>query len=277
MDRAAAARKLVAELVEGEQIELRRAEIVGRDLARFVEGLGRPPTGQELEDWLGEHAQVSELYAGPALLDQLVDRYFAPPPPPVEAGADARNPELERQLRAEPERGELYLVYADWLQERADPLGELIALGVAAGGGSADAAGRFERHLRHHEARLLGGLAAQLANHVTLRWRHGFVQELDEQLALPPPQWQALLGLRVCELVESIALHRVCPPELDAVIAEHAPPSLRALLLEVYGGRLPPRLLARELRRLAVTGDRVVLDPGALPARSSASSCTSET
>jgi uncharacterized protein (TIGR02996 family) len=266
MDRAAAARKLVAELVAGEQIELRRAEIVGRDLARFVEALGRPPTGDELEDWLGDHAQVSELYVGPALLEQLVDRHLAPPPPAAEAAADdARNPELERQLRAEPERGELYLVYADGLQERADPLGELIALGVAAGGGSADAAGRFERHLRLHEARLLGGLAAQLANRVTLRWRHGFVQELDEQLALPPPAWQALLGLRVCELVESIALGRACPPELDIMIAEHAPTSLRALTLEVHGGRLPPRLLARELRRLAVRGDRVAIDADALP------------
>jgi hypothetical protein len=44
MDQLVAARKLIEELVKEEQIEVRRAEIVGRDLAKHVEALGRPPT-----------------------------------------------------------------------------------------------------------------------------------------------------------------------------------------------------------------------------------------
>jgi uncharacterized protein (TIGR02996 family) len=267
MDRVLGARRLVAELVKDEQIEVRRAEIVGRDLARYVETLGRPPTGQELEDWLDEHAQVIELYAGPALLDELVYRHLTPPPPsePAVTG-EARHPDLERQLREAPDSRELYLVYADWLQERADPLGELIALGIAAAGGADDAVARFERHLKLHEARFLGGLARHLPNRVALRWRHGLVQAIDELLELAPPRWAELLRLRVCDVIEAITIRRPCPADLDAALAAHAADSLRVLTLEGHSGRLPERLLRRELRSLTVAGGRLVLGPDALPA-----------
>ncbi|HWO19867.1 MAG TPA: TIGR02996 domain-containing protein [Kofleriaceae bacterium] len=268
MDRVLGARRLVAELVKNEQLEVRRAEIVGRDLAQLVETLGRPPSGQELEDWFDEHAQVTELYAGPAALDELVFRHLTPPPPPPEPerAADARHPELERQLREAPEQREPFLVYADWLQERGDPLGELIALGVAAAGGAEDATLRFERHLKLHEARFLGGLAPHLPSRVALRWRHGFVHAIDELVELPPARWAELLRLRICEVVGAITLHRPCPAELDAAIAAHAASSLCSLTLEGHAGRLPERLLARALTSLAVTGGRLVLGPGALPA-----------
>lgn len=271
MDRLVAARKLVAELVKNEQLEVRRAEIVGRDLARYVETLGRPPSGDELEDWLGEHAQVSELYAGPILLDELVYRYLTPPPADPTAAPDAHHPELERQLCEAPEGAEPYLVYADWLQERGDPLGELIALGVAAAGGAPEAATRFERHLKLHEARFLRGLAGQLAGRVSLRWRHGLVQAIEAQAfeereELSPARWAELLGLRVCGFVEALTLRRPCTAEQGAAIAEHAAPSLRALTLEGFGPRLPEHLLRRELRSLAILGGRVAFDPAALPA-----------
>ncbi len=268
MDRVVAARKLVAELVKNEQLEVRRVEIVGRDLAQLVDSLGRPPSGDELEDWLGEHPQVTELYAGPRLLDELVDRYLTPPPSSeaVAAAADARHPELERQLLEAPDSRDLYLVYADWLQERGDPLGELIALGVAATGGPDDAVARFERHLRLHEARFLGGLARQLADRVALDWRHGFVHAIEERTELAPPRWEELLRLRVCGLVQSITIRRPFPAELDAAIADHAAPSLRALTLEAYAGRLPERLLGRGLRSLAVVGGRIAIGPDTFPA-----------
>lgn len=267
MDRLVAARKLVAELVKNEQLEVRRAEIVGRDLAQLVETLGRPPSGAELEGWLGEHAQVTELYAGTNLLDELVHRYLTPPPPSGEASAaEARHPELERQLREDPAAAELYPVYADWLQERADPLGELIALGIAATTGTDDDRARFERHLKLHEARFLGGLARELTNGVRLHWRHGMVHALEELLGLQPRRWQALLRLRVCDFVQSITLHRGCSPELDAAIAEHAAESLRALTLDSFHGPLPARLMQRDLRSLAVSGGGIPLDPGTFPA-----------
>jgi uncharacterized protein (TIGR02996 family) len=40
---------------------------------------------------------------------------------------DARNLELERQLIADPDSRETWLVYGDWLQQQGDPRGEVIA------------------------------------------------------------------------------------------------------------------------------------------------------
>jgi uncharacterized protein (TIGR02996 family) len=41
---------------------------------------------------------------------------------------DARNPELEAAIIADPSDRDAYAVYADWLQEQGDPRGELISL-----------------------------------------------------------------------------------------------------------------------------------------------------
>ena len=71
MDRVVAASKLIGELVKGAQLEVWRLEIVGRELAKLVETLKRPPTGQELGEWLEEHAQVTELCAPTSLLDEV--------------------------------------------------------------------------------------------------------------------------------------------------------------------------------------------------------------
>jgi len=100
VDRTIGARKLLTELVKAEQLEVRRLEIVGRDLAQLCETLKRPPTGAELEDWLDDHAQVSELYASASLLDELVDRHLTPPV--ADTITEARHPELEQQIRDAP-------------------------------------------------------------------------------------------------------------------------------------------------------------------------------
>ena len=255
MDRLVAARKLVGELVKAEQIEVRRAEIVGRDLAKLVETLGRPPSGEELEEWLGEHAQVTELYAAPSILDELVFRYLTPPPAYT---AEARHPELERQLRESPESREAHLVYADWLQEHSDPLGELIALGVASASGSDEDLTRFERCLKLHEARFLGGCAGQLADRIALRWRHGLVHAIDELGDAPVVLWEHLLRLRVCENLTAITLRRACSSQLADVIAAAASPTLSSLALESCH-RLPGPLMQRPLRSLSIAGGTIVL------------------
>jgi hypothetical protein len=85
MDRVVATRKLVAELVKSNQIEVRRVEIVAKDLAALIDELGRPPSGRELEEWLGEHAQVDELYANENVLEELTQRHLTPPPSTIEA------------------------------------------------------------------------------------------------------------------------------------------------------------------------------------------------
>ena len=114
------ARRLVDELVRDEQLEVRRASALAAELAAYVETLARAPSGIELEDWLGEHKQVEELYASRAVSSEaLSDRYFRPPPPAGGALPLASQPDLqERQLR-ETLEPHAYLVYADWLQAAA--------------------------------------------------------------------------------------------------------------------------------------------------------------
>jgi uncharacterized protein (TIGR02996 family) len=45
-----------------------------------------------------------------------------------QATADARNPELEKAIVANPLDRDAYAIFADWLQEQGDPRGELIAM-----------------------------------------------------------------------------------------------------------------------------------------------------
>src|SRR5436190_1303380 len=231
MDVQMAARQLVSELVKGEQIEVRRAEIVGRDLAKWVGDLARPPSADELEGWLGEHRQVSELYAPTSLLGELITRHLLPPPPPPAEVPAVRNAELERELREAPEAPEGYLVYADWLQEHGDPMGELIALGARATGGSADDVANFDAFLKRHHERFLDWLPQQ---RLELRWQYGYVRALEEDSSMfyvPASDqkaiWQLALGLRVCELVRSIKLARACSGDREEVIDAAALPLLR--------------------------------------------------
>ena len=58
--------------------------------------------------------------------------------------ADARNPELEAAIAANPEDTEAYAVLADWLQEQGHPRGELISLHLA--GKTKQAKALFDKH-----------------------------------------------------------------------------------------------------------------------------------
>ena len=78
----------------------------------------------------------------------------------VEAGppgaTGARNAELEAAIAAAPDEVEPYLVYADWLQSRGDPRGELITLQHAMrAAGNTEGFAKF----RVHEEVLRGTLA----------------------------------------------------------------------------------------------------------------------
>jgi uncharacterized protein (TIGR02996 family) len=248
MDLLGGARKLVGELVKGEQIEVRRAEIVGRDLAQWIESRGHAPSGDELEIWLGDHAQVTELYAPTSLLDELVERHLTPPAIVAISDDDVRHPELEAQLADEVEP---YAIYADFLQERGDPLGEWIALGILADKGGEDDIARFENYRKRHEVRLLGGLGTRLSG-VTLEWRFGMVRaiaQIGEMRA-----WEELLALRICSVLRAITVLGSPRGELATTIAQKAAPTLRAVTIQhAYNEDLTP-LFARELRELTVTG-----------------------
>ncbi len=262
-DRVVAARRFVDDLVRAEQLEVRRAAVLATDLAAFVDGLKRPPTGVELEDWLGEHKQVEELYASRAALEEISDRYFRPPAP--ETAAIATNPELEHQLR-ETLEPDAYLVYADWLQERGDPFGELIALGVAATRDGGDAQVRFDKYLEQNEKLFLRGLRKSIGSLVVLRWHNGFITHVGDSESLGLTRWKQLLDLRVASQIRSVELHTFTDPEVDALIAERVP-ALRELRVRL-GTRMPEEILkGAYLQTLAICMDRVMLDETVLPAK----------
>ncbi|HET9990631.1 MAG TPA: TIGR02996 domain-containing protein, partial [Kofleriaceae bacterium] len=218
---AVAARKLLAELVKSEQLEVRRVDPLAKDLAAFVNELGRPPSGRELDDWLDGQPMVTESYASEAVLEDLLARHLAPPPVTVEA-PEARHPELERAIAEAPETVEPYQVYSDFLQEAGDPFGELIALGIAGEGE------RVERLRQQGFARWFGTLTKEHVRRVQLHWKHGVVAAIEETVehgVLGPYEWTALLQARACGFVRAIKLLQPCTAELDAVLAEHAAPT----------------------------------------------------
>lgn len=179
---------------------------MGRDLAQWVSQLGRLPSGGELEEWLEEHRLVSEVYVGAEALDQALHRHLGPAFARPELVQRARHPGLEALIARSPGSVEHCLVYSDWLQERSDPLGELIALGVAAAGGAASEVGRFERHLKSHEAYFLGSVARYVPDAVSLGWRFGLVHAIAATAKLDPRAWEQLLQLRVCQFLHEITI-----------------------------------------------------------------------
>jgi uncharacterized protein (TIGR02996 family) len=67
---------------------------------------------------------------------------------------DARNPELEKAIVANPNDREAWTVYADWLIEQGDPRGELISLQLG------NKEGQAKKLIAEHEDYFLGPLAA---------------------------------------------------------------------------------------------------------------------
>lgn len=100
-------------------------------------------------------------------------------------GPRERNEALEAAIASSPDDRAGYLVYADWLNDRGDPRGELIALQSAR-----TIVGRVDGFIDAHAAELLGELSLYLrrrltgafesstyAGHVELNWHLGFVRE----------------------------------------------------------------------------------------------------
>lgn len=95
------------------------------------------------------------------------------------------NPELEARILADRNDLSAYLVYSDWLSERGDPRGELIAVQAKLKETPNDAA------LKASEAKLLadngkdwlGALAGKGDDDVAVTWRLGFV----DSIRLGPP------------------------------------------------------------------------------------------
>ena len=95
-----------------------------------------------------------------------------------------RNAAFEAAIAADPTAVDPYLVYGDWLQERGDPRGALIAIQHALQAAPDDPELRRAEaeHLARHAPALLGGLAANTLDHDGVRdakaltWHLGFVR-----------------------------------------------------------------------------------------------------
>lgn len=146
-------------------------------------------------------------------------------PQPTASRAGVAMHTLERDLLAEPHEPGPFLVFADALNDRGDPRGELIVLQHQRAFDEAN------RVLEQHRHALLGPLAELDPNSYELHWERGFVRtakftiredELSEVLAF--------LASARARLLESLELHSHDPlpgmhAQLDSYLvnARHLP------------------------------------------------------
>src|SRR5438045_2635381 len=89
----------------------------------------------------------------------------------------ARNPELEALIAKSPDDPSNYLVYADWLIQQSDPLGELISVETKAETKpSSELRDRAKALHDQHDATWLGELAGHDGFAAT--WRRGYLHDV---------------------------------------------------------------------------------------------------
>lgn len=186
-------------------------------------------------------------------------------PPPK-----ASNPELLAQIHRRPNDPDAYLVYADFLQDAGDPLGELIALGHAMFLCTDRDIPRFlqlqqrrEELLTMHQRHLFGDLA-EYQHEVRLHWRLGLVDRATLTRAAPsgrPGPYddalvQAVLTAPVCQALQGLRFEDPAAnlSRVLAMVAELAPASLHALWL-APDHELPTDLPATRETALVLASD----------------------
>ena len=124
-------------------------------------------------------------------------------PPPIVY--DARNPELEHAIVANPEADEAYLIYGDWLQQQGDPRGELIARQSAAAANPTDLAlaALVKSRLRVHRDYFYGSIRPQAGQVVTFKW--GFIHSIKLR-AVRPGSLEEILTNASARFVVSIEI-----------------------------------------------------------------------
>jgi uncharacterized protein (TIGR02996 family) len=162
--------------------------------------------------------------------------------------AGQTNPELEARIHANPDDREVYAVYGDWLSERGDPRGELIAVQLKLDQKPGDAA-LEEREKALHEANKatwLGELAKLDAKDLAVTWRWGFVDAVrigppTEEYATSeisfPDTIAALMQLPGIGFLRSLVIGAKDDNDypamwsdcIQALVKAGVPPSLRSL------------------------------------------------
>lgn len=164
-----------------------------------------------------------------------------------------RNAELERKLIADPDDEKTRLVFADWLQSKGDPWGELLSL-VHAGKEK-----EARKHFKEHSADLTGGFAPRL-----LTWRRGFIDGVGFEAKKPAQAaklFEELLGVRTAMLLRYAGFPVEPDHALIEVISRRAPPTLTGLFLWIGDG--VGEIAVPSLRDLTIMVNRQIA-PGQL-------------
>lgn len=176
-----AASRILRRLADEEGIEFVSSYGIAALTSPLSAFLGRleQPDGRAgaLADWLCDQQEVADLYASDEELEAILAAEWEGASKPEEkATRNARNPEIEERLQADPEDAELFLVYGDWLLESGDPLGELVVLQAAAAVEPSrenhQAAAQF---LNLHRDYFVGRLA-ECPDAARLEWHMGFIR-----------------------------------------------------------------------------------------------------
>lgn len=142
------------------------------------------------------------------LLALLVRDYAPEPPPPAPVEPAAPSPPLDQQvafeaaIAADPDNRDSYLVYGDWLEQRGDPRGALIAIGteLVKNPTHAKMLAAHRDHLAAHPE-ILGPLVGCMDMLTDVEWAYGFIracrvattfERFDHEL--PPGQTRALVS-----------------------------------------------------------------------------------
>ncbi|MFO7566007.1 MAG: hypothetical protein R6X02_25410 [Enhygromyxa sp.] len=166
----------------------------------------------------------------------------------------------------DPDDPDAWIVLADWLTERGDPRGLILAL--EASGHDPEALERLRRQHLHRYAEALWpvfgvGSEAELARRVELRWRAGLTVEA-RLLEGSGAQLEGLLASEAALALARLRCDRVDPqPVLEQLVAGPPRPSIRALTLGDYRTPMPrlERLWSKlpGLRELELLGPKIVI------------------
>lgn len=135
---------------------------------------------------------------------------------------------LIRAIAADPTATDAYLIYADALQERGDPRGELIALQhwAALDPDRREIARRADEFLFAHRVEFLGGLLVYPARHFELDWHMGFLQRVRMTFEKPGDARDALQAL--IDLRSAIFLRHLEIELVDAAPERRGPGRAKA-------------------------------------------------
>ena len=108
--------------------------------------------------------------------------------------ASQSNPELEARILANPDDLSAYLVYGDWLSERDDPRGELIAVQAKLHETPGDAAlqATEKKLLADNAQAWLGTLADKGPKDLAITWKLGFIDSVRFGPPLDAYEWASI-------------------------------------------------------------------------------------